>query len=118
MQRFRIAEQIIMHSAGTVKMSRFSYRLGLRVPVNNATRSDGTLFAAAFDEMFINFGDPFEVPFFDQIWVIIGGGYKFNKKLSILIGYMNQYIIKLDGVSVESNNTLSSVLVYNFFLNE
>ncbi len=115
MQRFRIAEQIIQHSSGTVKVGRFRYRLGLKVPINNATLTDGTLFATAFDEMFINFGGPFEVPLFDQNWVFIGAGYKFNKKLSILIGYMNQYIIKLDGVNVESNNTLSSVLVYNLF---
>ncbi len=114
-QRFRVAEQIILHSAGTIKVGRFRHRIAFRVPINNTTFTDGTFFAAAYNEIFVNFGGPFEVPKFDQNWAFIGAGYKFNSKLSLLVGYMNQYIIKLDDVHIESNNTLSTVLVYNLF---
>ena len=112
-QRFRLEHQYIQLSSGTFNVSRFRYKLVLQVPINNSKVVPGTFFGAAFDEMFMNFGKKLEVPVFNQNWAFAGVGYKFTDKFSLIIGYMNQYIIKPDDVHIESNHTLSTVIAYN-----
>jgi len=113
--RFRVVQQSIHLPNQILKLGRLRYRFELELPITNSTLAPQTLFVSASNEMFVNFGSNVEVPILNQNRAFLGLGYKFNSKSALVLGYMNQYIIKSDDVHIESNNTLSAVVVYNLF---
>jgi hypothetical protein len=92
---------------------RLRYRLFAAVPLSRKEWSDNTLFLALYDEPFLGFGKGIGKNILDQNRLYFALGWRFNKDLNVQIGYLNQYIVKSDGVKAERNHTLQIGLTYN-----
>ena len=66
---------------------RFRYFLSLNYPLKRFTVSNSLLYAAAYNEIFLNT----ESSVFDRNRLFGGVGWKLNDKLKFEIGYMNQF---------------------------
>jgi hypothetical protein len=64
------------------------------------------IYLSLFDEAFINFGKNVQLNVFDQNRAFFGVGYKFSKPMRLELGYLNQLIMKADGLRLESNHTI------------
>ncbi len=69
---------------------RFRYLVGLNVPLNNKTLTDKTIYASAYNEVFINDRGTL----FSRNRLYGGAGYKLNDQLRLELGYLNRYIDK------------------------
>jgi hypothetical protein len=78
--------------------------------------ADNTLFFAAYDEPFLGFGRGIAKNVLVQNRLYAALGWRFNAACHIQLGYLNQYIVKKDGVQAERNHTLQSALIYNLDL--
>jgi hypothetical protein len=67
---------------------RYRYALAINVPLNKKELSDGAVYAAASNELFIN-NRP---DYFDRNRLYGGVGYFFNDYLRLEVGFMNQYV--------------------------
>jgi len=83
------------------------------IPITKKTMQDNTLFLNNNDEIFLGFGKGIEKNVLDQNRFNIALGWRFTNNLNLQVGYLNQYIIKTDGVKIERNHTLLTSLVYN-----
>lgn len=98
--RYRIEERWISANFSL----RFQYFLSLHIPINHATMSDKTWFAAAFDEIFLRNG---EEPFGHNR--LYGGiGYQVNSTWRFESGYMNFY------TQLFNRNLFMLMCFYNF----
>ncbi|HRO44093.1 MAG TPA: DUF2490 domain-containing protein [Flavipsychrobacter sp.] len=73
-------------------LNRVRYQLRATVPLNKKKLEDKTLFAAAYDELFIGFGKNVNQNIFDQNRIGLLLGYQFNKTLRIEAGFLNQTV--------------------------
>ena len=103
---------------GFIHKNRARYRFMANIPLNKKEMSDNTFFLSLYDELFIGFGPNIVKNVLDQNRMYAALGYRFNAKLSIQLGYLNQYIIKTDGIKAERNHTLQAVICYNLDLRE
>jgi hypothetical protein len=85
---------------GSLHRNRFRYRFTLKKSLSDKT------YLAAFNEVWINFGENTGLNRLDQNWIYIGAGHKINKSLAIELGYLHQWLAKADGNHFESNNTI------------
>ena len=92
---------------------RVRYRLLLTVPLSRKEMSDNTLFFTAYDEPFLGFGRGIAKNVLDQNRLYAALGWRFNAACNIQLGYLNQYIVKKDGIQAERNHTLQAALTYN-----
>lgn len=83
-------------------MNRARYMVRAQVPLKGNSISDKTPYAAVYDEIFIGFGKNVGENVFDQNRLGILLGYKFNGKVRVEGGYLNQ-IVQL-GREVEGKN--------------
>ncbi len=98
---------------------RARYRFQVSVPLTKKTMEDNTLFFAAYDEVFLGFGKGIQKNVLDQNRLYFALGWRFNKDVSVQLGYLNHRVIKPDGVRMESNHTLQTSLAYSLdFRNE
>jgi hypothetical protein len=95
---------------------RVRYRLLLMVPLSRKEMADNTLFFAAYDEPFLGFGKGIAKNIVDQNRLYAAMGWRFNAACNIQLGYLNQYIVKKDGIQAERNHTLQAALTYNLDL--
>lgn len=93
---------------------RARYRFMVSVPLNHATMQDNTLFLGVYDEVFIGFGSGIGKNILDQNRLYGALGWRFNSKTNVQLGYLNQMIIKSDGVHMERNHNLQLSLTHNF----
>lgn len=98
---------------GFVNKNRARYRVMANMPINRREMSDNTLFISIYDEVFLGFGQNIAKNVLDQNRLYAAVGYKFNSKFSLQLGYLNQYVIKSDGIKAERNHTLQMALFYN-----
>jgi hypothetical protein len=84
------------------------------VPLNTKTMQDKTLFLNVNNEIFLGFGKGIGKNVLDQNRFNLSLGWRFNTNFNIQIGYLNQYIIKIDGIKTERNHTLLTGITYNF----
>ena len=72
------------------------------------------------DEPFLGFGKGIGKNILDQNRFIAALGWRFNKDFNIQLGYLNQYLVKMNGVNVERNHTLwlSSTFNIDFTVNK
>ena len=84
--RYRIEERFLPDN---FKM-RFRYFLSANVPINNKKMDKNTLYASAYNEIFINN----KSPVFDRNRIYGGLGFVINKNLRIETGYMSQILEK------------------------
>ena len=92
-------------------LNRFS------LPIGGKNNGQQRFYVTTFDELMINFGKNVGYNVFDQNRFFGGLGYKLSGTEKIELGYMNQLIMKSDGVKMESNHTLSVAFIsyFNFY---
>jgi hypothetical protein len=97
---------------GFVFRQRVRYRIMLTVPLSRKEMADNTLFLSAYDEAFLGFGKGIAKNILDQNRLSVSLGWRFNPKCNIQVGYLNQYIVKKDGLQAERNHTLQVGITY------
>lgn len=70
---------------------RVRYAFSLFIPFNGREITPKTTFAAATNEVFLNFGDRILYNTFDQNRLFVGLGYQLTAHLNAQLGYMNVY---------------------------
>jgi hypothetical protein len=98
---------------GYLYRQRVRYRFQMVIPVGKRELSDNTLFFAASDEIFLGFGKGIGKNVLDQNRIFGGVGWRFNAACNVQFGYLNQYILKRDGIHAERNHTFQTTLTYN-----
>lgn len=93
--------------------NRIRYRFMVTVPLSRKEFADNTLFLAIYDEPFLGFGKGIGKNILDQNRLYGALGWRFNKNFNIQLGYLNQYIVKTDGIKAERNHTLQLGITYN-----
>ncbi len=120
-QRFLEQRQLIegdgsSHAAGYQLKQRGRYRLALSYPLFRKQMPEGRMFLMAYDEIFVGFGRNIDRNVFEQNRVYGGMGYRFTKDSHVRIGYLNQYVIKSDGLRAERNHTVELAFTWNLDL--
>jgi len=98
---------------GFVFRQRVRYRFLVTVPLSRKEIVDNTLFLVAYDEPFLGFGKGIAKNILDQNRLYFALGWRFNKNCNFQLGYLNQFIVKTDGIKAERNHTLQIGLTYN-----
>ena len=121
--RYRLEQRIIenwkVNSSGEFEQEGFIFRQRVRyrffatVPLSRKEMVDNTLFLAVYDEPFLGFGKGIGKNILDQNRLYFALGWRFNKNCNVQLGYLNQYIVKTDGIKAERNHTLQIGLTYN-----
>jgi hypothetical protein len=93
--------------------NRIRYRVMLTLPLSKPSLSDNTLFLNVNNEVFLGFGKGIAKNPLDQNRFITALGWRFNKQTNLQLGYLNQFIIKGNGLDMERNHTLWMGLTYN-----
>lgn len=101
---------------GFLFRQRVRYRFLVTLPLSRKEMADNTLFLALYDEAFLGFGKGIGKNVLDQNRLYGALGWRFNKNFNIQLGYLNQYIIKADGIKAERNHTLQIGVTYNLDL--
>lgn len=115
----RLSKLPVIQSSGEyapgddVYTNRARVLVRLSVPFKGKTIEDNSLYFSCYDEAFVNFGENVQANIFDQNRAYAALGYKFPKWGKLEIGYMNQTIVKSDGVKVENNHTLQVGFISN-----
>src|SRR5690606_35885516 len=90
--RFRFEQRFIENQDFK---SRFRYQLGLDVPIYQNTEKNQSLYASFYNELFMNTDETSrKTNPFDRNRLYLGAGFKFNQKLGIQVGWMNQMLQK------------------------
>lgn len=97
---------------------RIRYRFLVNIPLNNKEMIDNTLFLSLYDELFVGFGKGIGKNVVDQNRLYGALGIRFNKNFNIQMGYLNQFIIKSDGIKMERNHTIQLGITYNIDLSK
>lgn len=113
--RYRLEQRFLERPAEGeyVFRQRVRYRLMLMLPLGNKNLEDKSFFAATYAEPFIGFGEGIGKNILDQNRLYVALGYRFNSNVNLQIGYLNQYIVKPDGIHHERNHDLQFGLTYN-----
>ncbi len=89
--RFRYEQRFV---ADQDFRTRYRYSLFLNVPLNKKELAPKAIYAALYNELFINgqtdIGDGREVELFDRNRTYLGLGYVLNPKIRFQLGWMNQ----------------------------
>lgn len=118
----RFLENIVVGDEGHVKIDGFNFRNRARyrfmctVPITRPELNDNTLFFSVYDEVFLGFGKGIGKNILDQNRCYFALGWRFTKDFNVQLGYLNQYVIKADGIQYERNHTLQVALQFNFDL--
>ncbi len=108
--RYRLEQRWI----DTMFRQRIRYRAQCIIPLQKTYLAQGKgLFLNVNDEVFLGFGKGIGKNILDQNRFIAAIGHKFNSNLNIQLGYLNQFVIKANGVQMERNHTLWTSVVYN-----
>jgi hypothetical protein len=92
---------------------RARYRFMIVAPINNASMKDKTAFVSLYNEVFLGFGQGISKNILDQNRLYGSIGWRFNKNSNIQLGYLNQIIVKSNGVDIERNHNLQFSWTYN-----
>jgi Protein of unknown function (DUF2490) len=97
-------------------LHRFRYMVRCQVPLRSPNAKGGMPYAAVYDEIFIGFGNNVNENIFDQNRIGLLMGYRFNNRLRLESGYLNQ-IVQL-GREVEGRNVFqfNQGLIVNFYV--
>lgn len=98
---------------GYLFRQRIRYRILAITPITRKEMKDNTLFFSFSVEPFLGFGKGIGKNILDQNRLYAGFGWRFNKNVNVQVGYLNQYIVKSDGIRSERNHTLQFGMTYN-----
>jgi hypothetical protein len=93
--------------------NRVRYRMMVNVPLSRKEMANNTLFLNVNDEVFLGFGKGIAKNVLDQNRFIAALGWRFSPNFNIQLGYLNQMVLKTDGIKVERNHTLWLSTTYN-----
>ena len=88
-------------------LNRMRYMIRLQIPLKGKEIKDKTPYLATYDEVLIGFGKNVNANVFDQNRIGVLLGYRFNKKIRIEAGYLNQYLQygrQINGKNIFQNN--------------
>jgi hypothetical protein len=101
-------------------LHRMRYMIRFQIPLKGTEIEDKTPYLALYDEILIGFGENVNSNVFDQNRIGVLLGYRFDKKLRIEAGYLNQIIQfgrQINGKNIfQNNNGLIINAHYNFDL--
>jgi hypothetical protein len=89
-----------------VYTNRFRLLNRISIPFKGKTIVDKSFYFSAYDEFFVSFGKKVGFNLLDQNRAYVAIGYKIPKVGKLEIGYLNQLVIKSDGIKIENNHTL------------
>lgn len=108
--RYRLEQRWI----DTQFKQRMRYRAQVLIPLQKSyVDNKQGLFMNVNDEVFLGFGKGIGKNILDQNRFIGAVGYQFNKDFSMQMGYLNQFVIKTDGLHMERNHTVWTAITYN-----
>jgi hypothetical protein len=93
---------------------RVRYRFLVNVPLSRKTMEDNTLFFSTSNEVFLGFGKGIGKNILDQNRFFAGLGWQFTKRHNVQLGYMNQFVVKANGIQMERNHLIQVAWVYSF----
>jgi hypothetical protein len=103
----------VVNEGYSVNQFRLRYRLMARVPLNNTSIMAKTLFASAYDEVFMSWGERVTYHEPDQNRVYVGFGYQFDAAFNLQAGFLYQMLVKSNGAMQENNLGLLVQMTYN-----
>ncbi len=112
-EQYKLTSNNYYEQNGYVFRNRIRYRFLITVPLSRKELADNTLFLSVYDEPFLGFGKGIGKNILDQNRLYGALGWRFNKNFNIQLGYLNQYIVKTDGIKAERNHTLQLGITYN-----
>lgn len=89
-----------------VYTNRFRLMNRISIPLKGEKINEKVFYFTLYDEWFINFGKNVGFNIFDQNRAYVAFGYALSNSTRIELGYLNQLIVKSDGVKIENNHTL------------
>jgi Protein of unknown function (DUF2490) len=113
--RFRLEQRFVKSpvAVGTefkpgdaVYSNRFRSLHRISIPLKGKAIVDKSLYLTAYNELFVSWGKKVAFNLLDQNRAYIALGYKIPKVGRLELGYLNQKIVKSDGIKVENNHTL------------
>jgi hypothetical protein len=93
--------------------NRFRLLNRFSIPFKGKSIVNHSFYATIFDELMISFGEKVKTNIFDQNRIFVGIGYKFPQLGRLEVGFLEQTIIRSDGIKVENNHTFSISLMNN-----
>ncbi len=116
--RYRLEQRWLENTSSTgekwIYLNRVRYRFLINIPLNKPVIEKGSLFFSGYDEVFINFGKSSKLNLLDQNRIYWALGFQFSLNSNVQLGYLNQIVVKSDGVRIENNHTLMVSLMHNF----
>lgn len=94
-------------------LNRARYMLRVTLPLIGSTTEAKEPYLAAYNEIFIGFGNKIQRNIFDQNRAYLALGYKINDAAAVEMGYLNHIVQKPNGIVFEHNHTLQAGLTYN-----
>lgn len=98
---------------GFYEKNRIRYRLLMSIPINHQSFQAKTFYLTAFEEVFLGLGKNIQQNIMDQNRTAFLLGYEFNPKFKIEMGYLNQILVRSNGIDMELNHTLNTNIKYN-----
>jgi uncharacterized protein DUF2490 len=95
---------------------RGRYQFHVIVAITKKELQDNILFLSLYEEVFIRYGKGIGKNALDQNRAYAAFGWRFTKNVNVQMGYMNQYLLKSDGIRAERNHTFQLSLTYNLNL--
>jgi hypothetical protein len=89
-----------------VYSNRMRWLNRISIPFKGEKIADKSLYITAYDEVMASWGKNVQYNMFDQNRAYIALGYKLPQVGRLEVGYMNQTVLKGDGVRSEHNHTL------------
>ncbi len=96
--RYRIEERFLPNDF----QMRFRYFVSLKIPLNNKTMIKNTLYASAYNEIFLHG----KATIFDRNRLYAGMGYVLNKNIKVELGFMAQTL-------EQTNRNQFQIIVFN-----
>jgi long-subunit fatty acid transport protein len=96
--RYRIEERFLPNDF----QIRFRYFVSLNIPLNNKTMIKNTVYASAYNEIFLNG----KATIFDRNRLYAGMGYVLNKNIKVELGFMAQTL-------EQTNRNQFQIIVFN-----
>ena len=93
--------------------NRFRSLQRFSIPLKGTKIEDHSWYISCYDELFVQFGKNVGANVFDQNRAYVAIGTKIPKLGRVEIGYLNQLIVKSNGINVESNNTFQLGISFN-----
>jgi hypothetical protein len=98
--RYRFEQRFLETASGHVLRHRVRYRAAVTVPLR------GPVFLTVYDEVFAGWGPGIARNVLDQNRLYAALGYRLSHSLQLQAGYLNQFVLKPDGMRAENNHTL------------